>query len=55
MALQAGLPPLDFTPLAGRGRPAYFAAIRAAFAKDYRPLQGCFNAVIDRTLRPYRP
>ena len=25
MALQAGLPPLDFSPLAGRGRPAYIA------------------------------
>ena len=53
MALQAGLPVLDFEPLAGRGRPAYFAAIRAAFGKDYRPLEARFKAVIDRTLRLY--
>jgi len=53
MALQAGLPLLDFGPLAGRGRAAYFAAIRAAFVKDYRPLEARFRAVIDRTLRPY--
>lgn len=53
MALQAGLPPLDFGPLSGRGRPAYFAAIRAAFGKDYRPLEARFKAVIDRTLRLY--
>ena len=53
MALQAGLPPLDFRPLAGRGRPAYFAAIRAAFGKDYRPLEARFKAVIGRTLRSY--
>lgn len=53
MALQAGLPLLDFGPLAGRGRPAYFAAIRAAFGKDYRPLEARFRAVIDRTLRLY--
>ena len=51
MALQAGLPVLDFGPLAGRGRPAYFAAIRAAFGKDYRPLEARFRAVIDRTFR----
>lgn len=54
MALQAGLPPLDFRPLAGRGRPAYFAAIRAAFAKDYRPLEARFKVVIERTLQPYQ-
>lgn len=53
MALQAGLPVLDFGPLAGHGRPAYFAAIRAAFGKDYRPLEARFRAVIDRTLRLY--
>jgi cell filamentation protein len=53
MALQAGLPPLDFAPLTGRGKRAYFAAIQAVFDPDYRPLQACFAAVIRRTLRPY--
>lgn len=53
MALQAGLPPLDFTPLAGRGRRAYIAAIHAAFSGNYSPMTACFDAVIRRTLRAY--
>lgn len=51
MALQAGWPPLDFSPLAGRGREAYFAAIQAALSRDYAPLQACFSRVLARTLR----
>lgn len=53
MALQAGLPPLDFGPLAGRGKRAYFAAVQAVLDRDYGPLQACFKAVIRRSLRPY--
>jgi cell filamentation protein len=49
MALQAGLPPLDFSPLAGRGKPVYFAAIQAALVRDYAPLERCFNRVLART------
>lgn len=51
MALQAGLPPLDFTPLAGRGKAAYIAAIHAAVRRDYAPLEARFAAVIARTSR----
>lgn len=51
MALQAGWPPLDFAPLSGRGRRAYFAAIQAAIGRDYAPLQACFSRVLERTLR----
>lgn len=51
MALQAGWPPLDFSPLSGRGKAAYFAAIRAALARDYAPLERCFSRVSARTLR----
>ena len=53
LALQAGLPPLDFGPLAGRGKRAYFAAVQAVLDRDYGPLQACFKAVIRRSLRPY--
>lgn len=53
MALQAGLPPLDFSPLAGRGKAAYFAAIHAAFRMDYAPLEARFAAVIRRTWRTF--
>lgn len=51
MAMQAGLPPVDFSPLAGRGKPAYFAAVRAALDRNYFPMQRCFEQVINRTLR----
>lgn len=51
MALQVGLPPLDFTPLAGRGRRAYVAAIHAALGGDYRPMEARFRRVIARSVR----
>ena len=51
MALQAGRPPLDFSPLAGRGRPAYIAAIQAAMGRDYGPLTAMFGRVIARSPR----
>jgi len=49
MALQAGLPPLDFSPLSGRGRRAYIAGIHAAMDRDYAPLTGVFARVIERS------
>ena len=42
MALQAGLPPLDFSPLAGRGKRAYIVSIHAAMNHDYAPLTANF-------------
>lgn len=53
MALQAGLPPLDFAPMAGRGKAAYIAAVHAAFRGDYAPMETCFAAVIRRTSQLY--
>ena len=49
MGLQAGLPPLDFSPLQGRGKRRYVAGIQAAMGKDYRLLTEMFERVIDRT------
>ncbi|MFO1192323.1 MAG: Fic family protein [Rhodoferax sp.] len=51
MALQAGLPPLDFGPLAGQGRRPYIAGIHAALGRDYRPLAAMFGRVIARSWR----
>ncbi len=50
MALQAGLPPLDFSDLQGAEREAYFAAIQAGMDRDYRPMERVFSRVIERTL-----
>jgi len=50
MALQAGLPQLDFTPVTGRRRTQYFAAVQAGIDRNYRPMQGIFAALIERSL-----
>lgn len=55
MALQAGLPPLDFSPLQGRGKRNYIAAIHAAFSGNYKPMEIMFSRVVRRTLRAYAP
>lgn len=51
MALQADLPPLDFSPIAGRGRHVYIAAIHAAMGADYAPLEKLFLRIIVRSQR----
>jgi cell filamentation protein len=51
MALQAGLPPLDFGPLSGRGRHAYIGGIHAAMDRDYAPLAAMLARVIERSRR----
>lgn len=50
MALQAGLPPLDFGGITGRKRQEYFLAIRAGLDKNYEPMENVFTAVIRRTV-----
>ncbi|TSK08444.1 MAG: hypothetical protein FPO08_03790 [Geobacter sp.] len=39
MALQAGLPILDFSDWDGETREPYFAAVRAGLDRDYIPMQ----------------
>lgn len=51
MALQAGLPPLDFSPMLGRGRRIYIGAIHAAMGRDYLPLVAVFEKIIERSWR----
>ena len=51
MALQAELPPLDFSPLTGRGKSMYIAGIHAAMDRDYAPLSAMFARVIERSRR----
>jgi cell filamentation protein len=50
MTLQAGLPQLDFTPIAGRRRTEYFRAIQVGIDRDYRPMTQIFAALIERSL-----
>lgn len=51
MALQAGLPILDFGGIRGKRRQEYFAAVRAGLDCDYKPMERIFRLVISRTLR----
>jgi len=53
MALQSGLPPLDFSALKGRKRQDYFAAVRAGLDRNYQLMEKIFNAVIRKTIRNY--
>ena len=53
MAMQANLPSLDFSPLAGRGKAAYISAIHASLDRNYAPLEARFVAVIEQTSRSF--
>ena len=49
MALQAGLPLLDFSLMAGTGKTAYIAAIQAGLDKHYVPMERLFGKVIEQS------
>lgn len=51
MALQAGLPSLDFSEFEGERKEEYFAAVRHGMGREYRPMEDFFSAVISRTLQ----
>lgn len=50
MGLQAGLPLLDFSSIAGKKRSDYFSAVQAGLEKNYLPMAGLFSRVIEETL-----
>jgi cell filamentation protein len=51
MALQAALPPLDFSALTGKKKKEYIEAIHAGFQGNYKPMEKIFESVIRKTLR----
>jgi cell filamentation protein len=51
MALQAGLPTLDFSSLLGRCKRRYIAGIHSALDRNYAPVAELFAGVIDRSRR----
>ncbi|MDP1652007.1 MAG: Fic family protein [Rhodocyclaceae bacterium] len=51
MALQAGLPLLDFSSIKGRKRQDYFAAVQASMGRDYEPMKKIFRSVVRRSER----
>lgn len=53
MALQAGLPLLDFSGLEKEHRKKYFAAVQYGMDRNYQPMKKIFGEVIIRTLQVY--
>ena len=51
MALQAGLPTLDFGGIRGAKKRDYIAAVHAALDRDYTPMTKVFRSVIERTVK----
>ena len=51
MALQGGLPPLDFGGIRGKVRQEYFRSIRAGLDRNYKPMERIISVVISRTQR----
>lgn len=49
MALQAGLPLLDFSPIVER-KQEYFAAVQAGLDRNYRPMAQLFAKIIESSL-----
>lgn len=49
MALQAGFL-LDFSPIQGKRREAYFAAVQAGIARNYGPMEEIFSGIVRKTL-----
>lgn len=46
MALQAGLPLLNFSVIKGKQREAYFAAVQTGMGRNYKPMQEIFRRVV---------
>ncbi len=51
IAIQAGLPPLDFSDMTGKGKKEYVKAIHAGMERNYEPMGKVFTSVIRKTLR----
>jgi cell filamentation protein len=50
MALQAGLPQLEFSEMIGYRKEEYFAAVRAGLDRNYQPMKKLFSDVIERSV-----
>jgi cell filamentation protein len=50
MALQAGFPLLDFRPIVGEKKSAYFSAVQAGLDKNYEPMGKIFSEIIERSV-----
>jgi len=49
MALQAGLPLLDFAVITSEKKKEYFEAIQVGMDKNYRPMEKLFLTIIEKS------
>jgi cell filamentation protein len=52
MALQAGLPLLNFSLLANVRKQDYFAAVQSGLDRDYKPMEKLFDEIIEASVVP---
>lgn len=50
MALQAGLPLLDFSAIEGEKKEAYFASVQAGLDRNYKSMGNIFEEIIRKTI-----
>ncbi len=50
MALQAGLPLLDFSIISGLEKQKYILAVHAGMSRDYRIMDGIFSEIIEKSI-----
>lgn len=50
MALQAGLPPLNFNVIQGSKKREYIAAVHAGVGKDYNPMVKIFSWILEKSI-----
>lgn len=50
MALQAGLPLLDFSKIANEEKEDYFAAVQAGLDRNYQPMEKIFVEIIEQSV-----
>ena len=50
MALQAGLPILNFSDIQGKRREVYFMAVREGMKRNYKPMEAIFKKTIENSV-----
>lgn len=50
MALQAGLPVLDFSLISSSKKSDYFVAVQAGMDHNYEPMEKLFAEIIERSI-----
>ena len=51
MALQAGLPILDFSIISGPKKKDYFTAVQIGLGRDYQPMEKLFEEIIEASIQ----